>query len=57
MEKILISACLVGEKCKYDGGDNPFPLMEQLAQKYELVPFCPEVSPGVYQLRANRRKS
>ena len=47
MEKILISACLVGEKCKYDGGDNPFPLMEKLAEKYELVPFCPEVAGGL----------
>ena len=47
MEKILISACLAGEKCKYDGGDNSFPLIEQLAQKYELVPFCPEVTGGL----------
>lgn len=47
MEKILISACLTGEKCKYDGGTNGFPFLEQLAKKYELVPFCPEVSGGL----------
>jgi uncharacterized protein YbbK (DUF523 family) len=47
MEKILISACLVGEKCKYDGTDNPFPFAEKLAKKYELVPFCPEVAGGL----------
>jgi uncharacterized protein YbbK (DUF523 family) len=47
MEKILISACLVGEKCRYDGGENPFPFAEELAKKYELVPFCPEVAGGL----------
>src|SRR5574344_716261 len=47
MEKILISACLTGEKCKYDGGTNVFPFFEQLSKKDELVPFCPEVSGGL----------
>lgn len=43
MEKILISACLVGDNCKYDGGNNLNPNIEALLEKYELVPFCPEV--------------
>lgn len=47
MEKILISACLVGEKCKYNGGDNKNPLIEKLLEKYELIPFCPEVEGGL----------
>ena len=47
MEKILISACLVGDKCKYDGKSNYTPLINQLLEKYELVPFCPEVEGGL----------
>lgn len=42
MEKILISACLVGENCKYDGGNNLNPKIEALLEKYDLIPFCPE---------------
>lgn len=47
MEKILISACLVGDKVRYDGQNNRSPLIEQLLEKYELVPFCPEVEGGL----------
>ena len=47
MEKILISACLVGDKCKYDGHTNYSPLIKDLLEKYELVPFCPEVEGGL----------
>ena len=47
MEKILISACLVGDKCKYDGHTNYTPLIKNLLEKYELVPFCPEVEGGL----------
>ena len=47
MEKILISACLVGENTKYNGGNNLTPYLEQLLEKYELVPFCPEVEGGL----------
>ena len=47
MEKILISACLIGDKCKYDGKSNYNPLIEKLLEEYELVPFCPEVEGGL----------
>lgn len=47
MEKILISACLVGDKVKYDGKSNYNPKIQQLLEKYELVPFCPEVEGGL----------
>ena len=46
MEKILISACLVGENTRYDGKNNYFPIVEKLKEKYELIPFCPEVMGG-----------
>ena len=47
MERILISACLVGDNVKYDGGNNKNPLISKLLEKYELVPFCPEVEGGL----------
>lgn len=47
MKKILISACLVGDKTRYDGKGNYHPLVKELLQKYELVPFCSEVEGGL----------
>lgn len=47
MEKILISACLVGENCKYSGGNNLSPKIEALLEKYDLIPFCPEEQGGL----------
>ena len=47
--KILISACLLGEKVKYDGGDNALHVETIEAWKNEglLVPLCPEVLGGL----------
>ena len=45
--KLLISACLMGENVRYDGGNNLIDQIEQLKEKYELVPVCPEVSSGM----------
>ena len=47
MEKILISACLIGDKVRYDGKSQYHPLIKELLEKYELVPFCPEVEGGL----------
>ena len=47
MEKILISACLVGDKVRYDGKSQYNPLIKDLLQKYDLVPYCPEVEGGL----------
>ena len=47
MDKILISACLVGENTKYDGGNNLNQDLEGLLQFYDLIPFCPEVEGGL----------
>lgn len=46
MDKILVSACLLGEKCRYDGKECKNPLIEQLNRYFDLVPFCPEVEGG-----------
>lgn len=47
--KILISACLIGEKVKYDGGDNRVesPLITRWQQEGVLIPLCPEVLGGL----------
>jgi uncharacterized protein YbbK (DUF523 family) len=47
MEKILVSACLVGDKVRYDGTANPVAFIEKLQKFYEIVPFCPEVEGGL----------
>ena len=47
MEKILISACLVGDNVKYNGGNNLTSKLDALLEKYELIPFCPEVEGGL----------
>lgn len=46
-EKILVSACLLGEKVRYDGGGYDPREMESLKKKYELMPMCPEVLGGL----------
>lgn len=46
-EKLLISACLLGRNCKYNGGNNYHPLTEQLRERYDLVPVCPECLGGL----------
>jgi uncharacterized protein YbbK (DUF523 family) len=47
MRKILISACLIGDKTRYDGKSSYNPLVKDLMEHYELVPFCPEVEGGL----------
>ena len=45
--KILISACLLGVCCRYDGASKPHPLAAALAERYPLVPVCPEQLGGL----------
>lgn len=46
-EKILVSACLLGLPCRYDGREKPSKEVINLKEKYELVPFCPEIYGGL----------
>ena len=46
-EKLLVSACLLGENCKYSGGNNYSPAVEALRERFELVPVCPEQLGGL----------
>lgn len=45
--RILISGCLLGICCRYDGASKPHPLAEELSKKHELVPVCPEQLGGL----------
>ncbi len=47
MERILISACLLGACCRYDGKSKAAAGMEKLTEKYELIPICPEQLGGL----------
>lgn len=42
MKKIAISACLLGEKCRYDASDNRDEKLLSKLKEVELIPFCPE---------------
>jgi uncharacterized protein YbbK (DUF523 family) len=43
MKPILVSACLLGEACRYDGKSKPCPAVLALSGNYRLIPVCPEV--------------
>ena len=49
METLLISACLLGFPCKYDGGSNTLPAetVAALRRRWKLIPVCPEVAGGL----------
>ena len=49
MEKIkyIISACLAGLPCKYNGGSNPCPELVKLFQAGLVLPLCPETLAGL----------
>lgn len=45
--KILVSACLTGENCKYSGGNNFCAELAELGKVHTLIPVCPEVLGGL----------
>ena len=44
---ILVSACLLGDACRYDGASVPCSEVMSLAGSHELVPACPEQLGGL----------
>ena len=48
-EPLLVSACLLGVNCKYNGGNNSLPsqTLAALEERYRLVPVCPERDGGL----------
>lgn len=47
MEKLLVSACLIGENTKYNGKNNYVSDIEKLKDKYEFIIICPEIMGGL----------
>ena len=47
MKKVIVSACLLGENCKYNGGNNFDPRVEAFCRGREVIPVCPEVLAGL----------
>ncbi len=45
--KILISACLLGIRCRYDGESKPLACLNELNRAHVLIPICPEVLGGL----------
>ena len=43
----MISACLLGEKCRYNGAAKPVPGLREKLAAFELFPFCPETLGGL----------
>lgn len=46
-EKILVSSCLLGLNCRYDGGNNYSKEVEEFLKNYEIIPICPEIMGGL----------
>ena len=47
MKALLISRCLLGDACRYDGKDNLVPEIKALVERGEAVAACPEVLGGL----------
>lgn len=48
--KIVVSACLLGKNCRYDGGSNLSQRLIDMLDRHpelEVVPVCPEVAGGL----------
>lgn len=49
LERVLVSACLLGRACRHDARDNKDRALERelAARGFEAVPFCPEEAGGL----------
>ena len=49
MQKVLVSACLLGEPVRYNGADKfcDHELMQQWIRDGRVVPVCPEIAGGL----------
>ena len=45
--KILVSACLMGENCKYNGGNNYNAAVVEYVKGKQVLPICPELMAGM----------
>ena len=45
--KILVSACLLGVSCRYDGTGEMREEVKELMEHHHLIPVCPEILGGL----------
>ena len=45
--KVLVSACLLGMACRYDGHTKENTAVIRLQSEHTLIPFCPEIYGGL----------
>lgn len=45
--KIAVSSCLLGENCKYNGGNNKNEFLVKYLKNHKIIPICPEVMGGL----------
>ncbi len=45
--KIAVSACLLGDNCKYNGGNNYSETVAEFVKGHDVIPVCPEVMGGL----------
>ena len=45
--RVLVSACLLGENCKYNGGNNYNPAVAEFVKDKEVLTICPEIMAGM----------
>lgn len=46
-QRYVVSACLAGEHCRYDGGSSPCEAVMELVREGRAVPVCPETLGGL----------
>jgi len=46
-EVIIISSCLAGVKCRYNGKDKKAIWFDSLKERYRIIDLCPEVLAGM----------
>lgn len=45
--KVVVSACLMGRNCKYNGGNNYSAKLQEFLKGKEVIEVCPEVTAGM----------
>ena len=53
---VLVSACLLGINCRYDGTGKLVEELQTLKKKYHLIPVCPEIFGGMETPRESAEK-
>ena len=44
---VLVSACLLGVPCRYDGQSKRHPLAQELCRRHRVIPVCGEIFSGL----------